>query len=249
MFKVLEPGARRRRVWTPSTVAFSVAAHLAIGVAVGVAYAGEPDPPAPPIEVIDGYIDITRPEPKPAPETPQPERPAPRSVPGRTIEMPSPSTVPTRIPEPDLTAAPITPDMVTGIGPVGNHIGPPTGEKPVTPGPIEPLGDGEPIDVSALEDRPEVVNRDEMARLLSRSYPPVLRDAGIAGRTVVELVILEDGTVDEGSIVIVESSHPSFAEPATRLARRMRFQPAAMMGQPVKVLISIPIQWNAPPRE
>jgi protein TonB len=247
MFKALEPGARNRRVWTPRTVAFSVAAHLAIVAAVTVAYAEEPAGTDKPVEQVIIFEVPERQAPPPPPAQPQtPDEPV-RSVPGKTIEMPAPTTVPTDIPAVDPNETPITPDMVTGVGPLGNRIGEPTGEQPTTPGYVadNDPGYGGMVDVSALEDRPEVTNRAEMARLLSRSYPAVLRDAGIAGRTVVQLVILEDGTVDPESIVIEETTHPSFAEPATRLARRMKFQPAAVMGQPVKVLISIPIQWTA----
>lgn len=247
MFTKLEPGARNRRVSTPKTVAISVAAHVAIVAAVTIAYAAEPEKPRDDTDYVGAIFNVPPPPPPPAPVRAEPQQPEPASVPGRTIEMPAPETVPTEIPEVDPTQTPITPDMVTGIGPIGNHIGEPTGGQPATPGYIPPNDGGYVsgiIPVEDLEDRPDITNRGEVERILSRSYPGVLRDAGIAGRTVVEMVILEDGTVDPESIIIVQNSHPSFAEPATRVARRMKFKPAAMMGQPVKVLISVPIQWT-----
>ncbi|HEX6306933.1 MAG TPA: TonB family protein, partial [Longimicrobiales bacterium] len=46
-----------------------------------------------------------------------------------------------------------------------------------------------------MTDRPELLNRDDVARALVRNYPPLLRDAGIGGSPTVHFLIDRTGTV------------------------------------------------------
>jgi TonB family protein len=55
-----------------------------------------------------------------------------------------------------------------------------------------------------------------------------------------------DGSVDSSSIRIVSSPHAAFNAPTQSVLRRARFRPATVKGQPVKVQVTMPVQWTAP---
>ncbi len=86
--------------------------------------------------------------------------------------------------------------------------------------------------------REEVV--DEPARVLSQrapTYPPVLKAAGIVGRVVVEFVVDRSGTVEGGSVKVVELSHAGFERSAREAVLGTRFSPAKIHGTPVRQLV------------
>jgi TonB family protein len=56
--------------------------------------------------------------------------------------------------------------------------------------------------------------------------------------------VMEDGTVDAGSITVTSSSHEQFNDPTIRSVQRLRFRPAKVNGRPVKVWVELPIQWT-----
>ena len=130
MFNVVTE-RRKRRVWTPRTVAASVGAHLLLlGVFVTVAEST----PAPPV-IVDGEIVIPPDPPKqpPAPRvvTPPsaPDRPQPKK--GDFVSPRPPDQVPDVIrPDPRPT---ISERDVRGIGIEGDIIGTPTPNHPTAP--------------------------------------------------------------------------------------------------------------------
>lgn len=253
MFKILAPGARKRRVWSPATIAASLAVHgvLFYGAAK-VSVAG----PTGVTVQWDSIYPVPETPPPPVPATPPPPpldepRPADRPPPvvGKTVELVPPAKVPDEMPPP--TKEPVTdPEHYRGQGKPGNTFGEPdsTDRRPPTRGGDGPpaTGDGEVFAAEAVTDLPEVANRRELVRTLERTYPPMLRDAGLAGRVVVQLVVNTDGRVDPASIQVVSSTHPEFEAASRRAAERMRFRPAKVNGVPVRVMISLPIDWQVP---
>lgn len=254
MFKVLS-GERKRRVISPATIAASIAAHvLLLG---GAVYAAAND--TGPRERLDGMVEIkdwvpepAQPEPvEPTPPTPapeQPDQPEVPEVPGETLQLEEVRAAPDGVkPEPP-GARPVDVREYTGMGPVGNVIGEPTGEPvkvvPPTPPTPEPAEEWI-IDEGTVEERPSL-DRNGLARAMERYYPPILRDSRTTGRVVIELVVDTDGRVREGSARIVEASHPAFGEAALRAAERFRFRPGKMAGIPVPVRVTLPIQWTVP---
>jgi protein TonB len=242
MFKVVTE-QRKTRLWTPRNVALSAGAHLLVLAAFAATAQGTGPtesvawtdlPPVPPAR--------TPPPPPPVPvavHTPPPART------GRTVELPAPDRVPVSLPPIDSSATPLTPDQTSGIGPTGQVPGPPNNAPP-TPDPVEgPLPNfPEAYTPENVDVLPQVANTREAQRLLERQYPPVLRDAGVAGRTVVTLVIDRNGNVEPGSVSVTESSHDAFRDAAVRAVEHFRFRPARLNGQPVSVIISIPIEWQ-----
>jgi Ca-activated chloride channel homolog len=74
-------------------------------------------------------------------------------------------------------------------------------------------------------------------------YPSAARNAGAAGKVVVEVTINEEGRVIEARAV---SGHPMLQQAAVQAARLAKFSPATISGQPVKVTgtISYTFVWQ-----
>lgn len=70
-------------------------------------------------------------------------------------------------------------------------------------------------------------------------YPRSLRLAGIPGRVVLRFVVNEDGSVDRGSLRVIQASHTLFEQPALDgLAQPgCRFTPGKKRGISVRVLV------------
>lgn len=254
MFKVLT-GEKKRRVISPATVTASVAAHLLL--LGGVVYAAGNDTTGPrPVEADTLMIwdadDPPPPPPPPAPVEPAVPAPTPDPVqppaPVERLEIPEVTEVP-RVITPEAPGTPeLDPRLFQGDGPRGPAITPPapgpaaptggTGLQTAGPGSDYVPGEGE------VEERP-VLDRNGLSRALERHYPPVLRDSRVSGRVVIEVIVNEDGRPRPGSARVVEASHPAFGAAALRAVDRFRFRPAKMMGVPVPVRVTIPIQWTA----
>ena len=253
MFKVLT-GEKKRRVMTPATITASVAVHLML--LGGIVYAStgdttrevvcldciplpplEEQPPAPPPPPIE--------QPRPPAPT-QPDEPVKTPVPGEVLQVERVDVVPDSISREEEGVKPVNPEDYRRDGRPGDIIGPRTTEDPrpltgdtVVPGPTRPIRADE------AEVRPEL-RRNGLSRILERHYPPVLRDARVSGRVVIELVVDEEGVPIEGSARVIEASHPAFGEAALRAVDRFRFSPARIGSKAIPVVVTIPIQWTVP---
>jgi TonB family protein len=92
--------------------------------------------------------------------------------------------------------------------------------------------------------KPELRNRDEVARALVRNYPPELRDRGVSGTTQVWIYLNEEGRVVDAR-VRQTSGEPKLDEAALRVARIFQFTPARNRDLPVAVWIALPIVFKA----
>jgi protein TonB len=91
--------------------------------------------------------------------------------------------------------------------------------------------------------RPELLNTDEVQRALVRSYPPLLRDAGIGGTPIVWFFIDDSGKVIKTQLS-KSSGHASLDEAAIKVANIMRFSPALNRDAKVAVWVEIPIVYR-----
>jgi TonB family protein len=117
---------------------------------------------------------------------------------------------------------------------------PPSGEG----GPEAPPDEGT-YSLPAVEVAPQIRNRREMQRLIEENFPASLQGTGVTGRVVVRFRVMEDGTVDDASVNVEESTHEVFNEPAMMAVRRLRLTPAKVGGRPVKVWVTVPITFQA----
>lgn len=92
--------------------------------------------------------------------------------------------------------------------------------------------------------KPELANTQEIARALQRSYPPLLRDAGVGGTAVLWFLIDERGAVQKKQI-FRQSGHQSLDDAALAVAERMRFRPAENHGRKVPVWVQIPVTFSS----
>jgi protein TonB len=91
--------------------------------------------------------------------------------------------------------------------------------------------------------RPQMLNADEVQRVLMREYPAVLRDAGIGGAPVLWLYIGTDGTVQRTQ-VNQSSGFEALDAAAANVASVMRFTPAQNRDQTVAVWVQVPIRFQ-----
>lgn len=91
--------------------------------------------------------------------------------------------------------------------------------------------------------RPDITNRDVVARAMEAEYPPLLRDAGIGGTATVWFFLDETGTVRR--VLLDDSSgHQALDDAAMRVAGQIEFTPALNRDKPVPVWIALPITFT-----
>ncbi len=107
---------------------------------------------------------------------------------------------------------------------------------------------GAPLDISAHHTTasPELINRDEVRRLLIRYYPNELKEEGIGGDVLVDMRVDEQGLPDR-RLVARSSGICRLDMAALRVVAGMRFSPAQRDGKPVRFWIRLPILYRSSP--
>ena len=75
-------------------------------------------------------------------------------------------------------------------------------------------------------------------------YPQLLRDAGVEGATLVRFVVDTLGHVEQGTVQVIESTHPAFALAVQAVLQQMRFSPARVGERKVRQLVEFPLQFR-----
>lgn len=101
------------------------------------------------------------------------------------------------------------------------------------------------MEIGAAERKPAFANPAEIRAAIEAAYPASLRDAGINGTVLVDMVVRGDGTVREARVV--RSDHPQLSEPARSVASRIRFVPLRDIGHPVTIHFQLPITFRSRP--
>lgn len=96
-------------------------------------------------------------------------------------------------------------------------------------------------ELSAVDELPRPVNGPVFARSLAREYPASMRNAGTSARVVVRFLVGVDGSTSR--YTITRTTHTAFNQPTLRALQALRFRPARLNGQPVKVWVEQPIEW------
>jgi len=248
--KLVASGSVKKSFWTPTTIVVSVVLHA---VMVAGAYAASKgyDPTKKAREELVDYMEIKEEKEEPKPEEPKPEEPeppkpepqAPPPVVKGFQELQPPQEVPKEIVQPVNDQAVNEADF-SGQGKAGGTAdGVDQGVAQSTVQRETPANEGV-YDVSSVEERPALRNGSQVQAALVRNYPPLLRDAGVGGTVQIQMVVNEDGTPDPATVEIISTDHEQFADAARRVVERMRFRPAKVNGQAVKVRIQIPITFQ-----
>jgi protein TonB len=179
-------------------------------------------------------------EEEPPPPPPPPPPPANTPPPPEITEVPKgfqtltvPTVIPPDIPPPtagpEINEADFTGEGVAGGKATGNPNVKVTAEN------IEAAPVFTPYTV-----KPDLKNREAVGRALVRNYPPLLRDAGIGGTTLVWILIDESGNSVKAQVK-ESSGHDALDQAAIKVADIMLFTPALNRDQKVKVWIQLPI--------
>jgi|GEM_PF-2567154 len=90
---------------------------------------------------------------------------------------------------------------------------------------------------------PRLLNPDEVERQIAALYPAI---CWVTGDVLLRFTVSRDGTVDPRSISVVRATNAAFVTPATTVARRLRFTPAALHdGRIVAAWITLPIHFGS----
>ncbi|MBI4502154.1 MAG: TonB family protein [Gemmatimonadetes bacterium] len=156
----------------------------------------------------------------------------PKTPPSPAVELPAlegfrtvvaPVTIPTEIPPIDLREK-FKPEEYRGVG--------------VELAPQEAPEAGVAYAEAIVEERPELISSPPV------EYPGLLRQAGIAGEVLVEVVIDTTGRAEPKTLRIVRSSHPAFEQPAKDVVLKSVFRPGRVGGRPVRVLVDLPVSFS-----
>jgi len=115
---------------------------------------------------------------------------------------------------------------------------------------VPPPPTGQGVDVSEqptftpYEVKPDFRDRAAFARLVVRSYPPMLRDAGIGGTVILWVFIDEQGRV-RNTRVVEGSGYEQFDRVASEVIAQAGFTPALNRDRRVPVWIQIPVTFQS----
>jgi len=240
---------KKRSFWSPWSIGIAILLHA--GIALAAMNAGLGDPLHKKDEELVDYQEIEQNKPKepepPKPEPPPPPPPTPEAPPPVVKgfqELVPPAEPPKEIPKVDPNQAATNANDFTGVGHAGGVAnGVDNGQAQDVTNRQAPPDEGT-YELSAVEEQPSLSNGAEVARQLSRNYPPLLRDAGVAGTVTLRMRVLENGTVDPESISIENATQDAFGDAAKRVVERMRFHPAKVGGKAVKVWVTLPVTFQ-----
>ena len=119
---------------------------------------------------------------------------------------------------------------------VGNTLMIKPGKKIVPPDKVKPYN-GPPLTPIALVDR-----LPRFKKRVVPKYPEKLREMGIEGVVVLDVVISKEGKVV--SAKVVKGEYPEFVTAAIKAIKASTFTPAMMHGKPVAVKIRIPVRFR-----
>jgi protein TonB len=186
-----------------------------------------------------GMLDVqTMLAPPPPPSAPPP--PAPQLV-VKNIPVPeifAPPEKPKDIPDPTtVKARPVISPVVTGVPggvPGGLSTGIPGGapkgdEPPPPPPPPKPTPEPTPKPIQKISSG---VLPGMAIKKPAPPYPPIAKAARASGAVVIQVLISEDGRVEQAEVL---SGHPLLRDSALQAAKQWVFRPTTLSGVPVKV--------------
>lgn len=203
---------------------FSVVTHVVlIWLAIQATLGAGLDNAGSTIDTTMVYIEEKQEEKPPEPEAPPPP-------PKGFQTLLAPVNIPTSIPPIDLNQT-FDPRNFTGVG-VELGVA-----KGVDTGPV----DLTQVFIEAVVDEPP-----ERISFPPPEYPRMLLEARIEGQVVLEAVIDTTGHAEPPSIKVISSTNRAFEAPAKDALRKALFRAGRVRGQPVRVLVHLPLRFVIP---
>lgn len=145
-----------------------------------------------------------------------------------------------------VAIGPGTNGWLGGVEPRATSV-PVTGSRP----PAEATRRPDPADEGAQPDATTLFTEDQVDSVAARdpasagpSYPDELREKGVQGEVLVEFAVDSTGHADPGSFLVVESTHPLFAQAVRDALPGMLFTPAVAHGRRVRQLVRLPMKFR-----
>ncbi len=212
---------------SPTGFAASIALHGIIVTGAALLTSHAPMQRVPHAQMVVPYVAPVAP---PRPAVQAPPGAAPRVAVPSVINVPL--TVPDAIPPVNLLRAAINTD-----DPFVFRVGVPSHAGSVAPAVADDPG------TAFLDSQVEVQVALDPRSPMPR-YPQLLREAGVEGATLVRFVVDTLGRVEQGTVKVVESTHPAFALAVQTVLPQMRFSPARVGERKVRQLVEFPLQFR-----
>jgi len=97
---------------------------------------------------------------------------------------------------------------------------------------------GQAFNEAAVDEKPSMVSP------LQPEYPDLLRQAGIEGSVLIEVIIDTTGHAEPASMRVVNSTNKAFEITAREAVLKSLYRPGRVRGQAVRVLVQVPINFN-----
>jgi TonB family protein len=107
-------------------------------------------------------------------------------------------------------------------------------------------GEGGTFTANLVDDPAQLLNANEVARVLARRYPQRLEADRVEGRVVVQFVVDRNGRVESATVRVLSATHDEFVEPTRTALQEFRFKPGRRQGQTVRQVVQLPIAWVLP---
>jgi len=91
---------------------------------------------------------------------------------------------------------------------------------------------------AVVDEKPERVSNPPL------DYPDLLRQAGIEGNVIVEVIIDTLGHAEPSSLRVVQSTNKAFELSAKEAVLKSLYRPGRVRGQAVRVLVQVPISFT-----
>ncbi len=219
------------------SVPLSILAHaVVVVVLVGVTIYG--NVVIPNVETIMSFAIAPPPPAMPATvvERPRPPKPGPPKPPIPTDAPPIVTKEdPTTPPEPGPPGPPGPPSPPGPPGPPGPPAPPGPPGPPLPPPPPIPEPPQKPLQVGGLIQQPVRI------KYVEPKYPPMAATARVEGIVILEVVIDEDGGVQNMKVL---RSQPLLDEAAKSAVREWKYRPTLLNGKPHAVLMTVTVHFK-----
>jgi len=217
---VIESGRKRdKKIFRTGFVSLTVHTALIAGAVYATLQAGQADN-AVRVDTTVVFIDQQQQQKPPEPQ------PVQLDVPLKGFQtVVAPEVIPTNIPPVNLTEH-FDPKDYSGTGVEGGLA---TG--------LVPSGSDVFME-SIVEEKPSILSGPQLV------YPDLLRQAGIQGRVIVQVIVDTTGRAEPNSIKVLQSPNPGFDQPAKNYVLKALYRPARVHGRAVRVLVNQPIDFK-----
>ena len=107
--------------------------------------------------------------------------------------------------------------------------------------PVQGAAQDEIYSLAEVTEQPGLKNGRQAQKVILRSYPRQLQDAGIGGKVQIRFIVDASGKVEASSIEVVATTVQALGEAAVKAVADIEFVPGKKDGSPVRTLVVMPI--------